>query len=582
MSVITNEQINEIRAKNDIVSVVSNYVPLVKKGKNYFGVCPFHDDHSPSMSVSSEKQIYTCFSCGASGNVFTFVSEYEHISFYDAVKLLGDKVGINIKGNYDKANSVNQEAYDIYEYASKFYQNNLNTHLGKNALNYLKERKIDDDIIEKFKIGLALNQVSVTDYLISKNYDLVKLNSLGITKDNGKDLFINRIMFPLFDLSGKVVAFSGRIYNTKDGSKYVNTKETKIFKKGHILYNYHNAKEHLKKNDFVIVMEGFLDVIRASTIGINNCVATMGTALTKENAMLLKKMTDNVILCFDGDKAGEDATNAAINVLEEFNIIPKIVRLEDNLDPDEYILKKGKEVFFAKINNPINVVDYKMSILKKDKNLNDLSEVSKYIDSALREMAKINDDILVELTLKKIETEYNVDYKSLYSKYEKYKKDNTKIDKELKVKIVNSSNDIDKYQKAQINLIYYMIKDQKVIIYIQDKVPYLPNDKLRYLFNEILSFYQKYGIFDIADFITYLNGKEEYATLKKILGMNLKSEYTLEEIDDYIYLINKYPKEIQIGKLEKKMKEEPDPFKQAQILSEIMKIKGVISNDRRN
>ena len=218
---ITNEMINEIRNKVDIVDVISKYIPLTQRGKNYFGVCPFHDDHSPSMSVSKEKQIFTCFSCGATGNVFTFVADYEHIGFYDAVRLLGNQVGYNL-GQAKAIKNKNAEAYEIYDKACKFYQNNLNTTFGKNANEYLEQRKIDKDTVKKFKIGLSLSKASVTDFLLNKDISLKKLVDLGISNDNGSDLFINRIMFPLYDLEGNVVAFSGRIYNTKDGSKYIN------------------------------------------------------------------------------------------------------------------------------------------------------------------------------------------------------------------------------------------------------------------------------------------------------------------------------------------------------------------------
>ena len=324
---ITNELINEIRNKIDIVEIISNYVPLTQRGKNYFGVCPFHDDHSPSMSVSKEKQIYTCFSCGATGNVFTFISEYEHINFYEAVKLLGTKIGYNLGITKPQSNSEDK-SLEIYNLACKFYQNNLNTALGKNAYEYLEKRKIDKETIKKFKIGLSFSKTSLTDYLLNKKIPLKELISLGISNENGSDLFINRIIFPLYDLQGNVVAFSGRIYNTKDSSKYINTKETKIFKKGNLLYNYHQAKDILKKSESIIVMEGFMDVIRASTVGINNCVATMGTAFTKQHANLLRKMTDNIILCFDGDKAGEEATTSAIEVLKEINIKPKVINVK--------------------------------------------------------------------------------------------------------------------------------------------------------------------------------------------------------------------------------------------------------------
>lgn len=567
---ITNEVVNEIRAKTDIVSIISAYIPLTKKGKNYFGVCPFHDDHSPSMSVSPDKQIYTCFSCGATGNVFNFVSGYEHITYYEAVKLLGDKLGYNIKGTYkEKETDI---GYEIYDKACKFYQNNLNTSLGKNAIEYLHNRKINDELINKFKIGLSMTKVSLTEYLLGNGYKINKLIDIGLTSDQTKDIFLNRIMFPLFDLKGNVVAFSGRIYNTKDGSKYVNTKETTIFKKGTMLYNYHNAREHLKINDTIIVMEGFMDVIRAYSIGLKNCVATMGTALTKQNALNLKKMATNIILCFDGDKAGEEATTKAIKILEEIEVVPKVVRLEDNLDPDEYILNRGKDNFLAKINNPISVIEFKMNLYKENKNFTDVEEISKYINEALKELSKLDDELLKELTIKKLEKEYGVSYETLKNKLQSFEV----IKPKDLPKAVIKPKSYGKYETAQRNLLYYMIKEKEVLEYVEEKLSYFPNDNLRFLANEIFTFYHKYGILVVADFITSLVNEEElYKIFQEIISMNLKEKYTKEEIDDYIYLINEYPKKNRITKLEEELRKEPDPMKKAQILSKIMEIKGV-------
>lgn len=568
---INNDIINEIRNKSDIVSIISNYVPLTKRGKNYFGVCPFHDDHSPSMSVSPDKQIYTCFSCGATGNVFTFVSEYEHISFIEAVKLLGNKLGYNLT-THEKVDT-NSEDLKIYEIASKFYQNNLNSSLGKKAIEYLENRGLNRETIKKFGIGLSLSKSNLTDLLINKGIKLDKLIELGLSNTMSNDLFLNRIMFPLYDLSGNVVAFSGRIYNMKDSSKYINTKETSIFKKGNLLYNYHNAREHLKKNDYVIIMEGFMDVIRASTVGINNCVATMGTAFTKEQASIIRKMTDNVILCFDGDKAGEDATISAIKVLEGIGINPKIIRLEDDLDPDEYILKNGKDAFLSKIDKAINVIEYKLSLLKKDKNFNNLEDISEYIDNSIKELTKVNDDILVGLTLKKFETEYKIDYEILKKKYETY--NNKEEIKEIKVVSVNKKG-FTIYEKAERSLIYYMLKSDEVLTLVEHNISYFPSMEIRYLSNEIIDFYHKYGKIDVADFISFMSSKEELLkVLYEIINMNMKDEYTNEEIEDYISVIKNYFKKSKISKLEKSLKEETDPLKQAQILSEIMAVKGV-------
>ena len=570
---ITNEMINEIRNKVDMVEVISKYIPLTQRGKNYFGVCPFHDDHSPSMSVSKEKQIFTCFSCGATGNVFTFVSDYEHIGFYDAVRLLGNQVGYNL-GNAKVNKNKNAESYEIYEQACKYYQNSLNTSLGKNANEYLEKRQIDKDTIKKFKIGLSISKTSLTDYLISKGYSLNKLIELGLSNENGSDLFTNRIMFPLYDLEGNVVAFSGRIYNTKDGSKYINTKETPIFKKGNILYNYHNAKEMLKKNNSVIVMEGFMDVIRANTVGITNCIATMGTALTKQNANLLKKMADNIILCFDGDKAGEEATTSAINVLKEIDVTPKVVRLEENLDPDEYILKYGANRFISKINNPESTIEFLMDQHKQNKNLTDIEDITKYIHESLNDLLQIEDTVLVDLTLKKMSDEYKVSYDILNNKYQELK---SKI-KPKTNKIVQEKKRIkfNQYELASRSILFYMLKDEKIINKVEKEVTFFPDNNIRMLANEMIYYYHKYGIFKIADFISYISDNEELLKIfNEIINMDINESHNIEEIDDYIKVINSYPIVKKENELKENLKKETDPIKQAKILSEILSLKGV-------
>ena len=574
MAYISNEIINEIRNKTDIVDVVSRYVNLTKKGKNYIGVCPFHDDHSPSMSVSPEKQIFTCFSCGATGNVFTFVSDFEKISFSDAVRLLGEKAGISIGNNTYIGNSKRDEYFDIYDNANKFYQNSLFTNLGKNAIQYLKNRNIDRDTIKKFGIGLSVQKLSLTDYLKNKNYSIDKLIDVGLTNDNGNDIFINRIMFPIYDLAGNPVAFSGRIYNTKDTSKYINTKETDKFKKGKILYNYHIAKEHLKKNDSVIIMEGQMDVIRASTIGVNNCIATMGTALTRDHKSIIKNMTNNIVLCFDGDSAGEKATISAIELLEDTGIDIKIVRLPNDMDPDEYIIKEGKDSFLYQISNATNLIDYKMELLKKNKDFGNIKDISSYVNSALKELAYEKDDIVVELNLKKLATSFDIDYDNLVNKYEKLKNDNN--NKDSYVKVNKPKKVYNRYGQAECYLIYYMLKDVRVINMVEKRVVYFPDKNIRELSNEIIYYFHKYGIINVADFISYISSRNEILnTLKEILAMNIKEDFLIDEIEDYIFVINEYHKEVKINDLNKKLKEEKDPLKQAKISLEIMKIRGV-------
>ena len=302
---VSYEEIISIQRKVDIVDVIKDYVPLIQKGKNYFGICPFHDDHTPSMSVSPERQKYKCFTCGNSGNVFNFVMEYEKVSFIEAVKIVANKIGISIDINTTKkieVNNTNKRLYEIYDIATKFYLNNLNTTYGKDAKKYLSNRQVDDQIIKEFNIGLSLSDTELYDILKSKKYtdEEIIMSAVGVKSGNKiYDLYKNRIMFPLYDLEGKVVGFSGRRYDGIKEQKYINTKETAIFKKGELLYNYHIAKNYARKEKSIIVVEGFMAAIRLSTIGVKNVVATMGTAVTKNQASLIEKMAPNIILMFD-------------------------------------------------------------------------------------------------------------------------------------------------------------------------------------------------------------------------------------------------------------------------------------------
>lgn len=578
---MNNNISNEILNRSDIVEVISKYVPLSKRGKNYFGLCPFHDDHNESMSVSPEKQIFKCFACGESGNVFSFIAKYNNISFGEAIKLLGEDLGISVSGALKKEVTKYKDDYDIYELSTKIYQNNLNTSSGKGAMEYLEKRGITNDAIKKFRIGVSLSKSILVPYLKEKKYSVSKLIDLGIANEYERDKFQNRIMFPLFDLKGNAVAFSGRIYNTDSESKYINTMETEIFKKGELLYNYHNARDNLKKTDYVIVMEGFMDVIRASIVGIDSCVATMGTALTKEHVNLLKKITDNIILCFDGDKAGEKATISALKLMEELNITPKIIRLKENLDPDEYIIKYGKEAFELEISNAITPLDFKLRLYKNDKKLNNEEDLSKYLNEALMELTKEKDEILVDLTIKKLSSLYNSNYDILKNTYNKFLASKNKKEKDLQnnisvIKYTSKERKLTQYRKAEYYLMYYMLLSDMVIDKVNNKVIYFMDEDIKYLSNEIINYRDKYGIINISSFISYVNDKEELRNLlNDIISFVDKDEFVEEEIDDYIKVINNNLKKDRIKSLEQELKNEYDPLKKADILSKIMEIKGV-------
>lgn len=577
VSTLNQDEINNIRSSVNIVEIVSDYIPLIKKGKNYFGVCPFHSDHSPSMSVSEDKQIYKCFSCGAAGNVFKFLMDYDNISFLEAVKLVADKAGIDININYkrENKNSNFKELYEIFEISQMFYKNNINTKDGLQAKAYLNERNIDNNIINEFGIGLALkNNTLLSKLLEKKGYNekvLLKTGLINKTNLSINDVYYNRIMFPLWDVTGRIVGYSGRIYNSEDTSKYINTKETDIFKKGELLYNYHRAKDEARKNNQIIIVEGFMDVIRCYIVGIKNVVATMGTAITDKQALLMKRLAKEIILCFDGDKAGAKATMNCIEELTKIGITPKIVRLEENLDPDEYIKKHGEKRFKLKLDNPINIMDFKLSYLKQDKNLNDNIEVSNYINQMIEEISKIDDDILKELTLNKLSQEYKIDISILKDKLQQL----TTISKEnIQIKKVNKINKKNKYIKAEENLIYYMLDNEEVVKIYQKNITYMPTERYRMLAREINYFYKQNGYINLADLMTFVNNDSNLTqTINEIIALDLKDDYNIQEITDYINTIKEFNIKNETNRLKQMIKTEIDPIKKAEIAQKIVEIK---------
>lgn len=582
--ILSSEEINNIRNSINIVDIISSYIPLTQKGKNYFGVCPFHDDHSPSMSVSKERQLYTCFSCGATGNVFRFVMDYENVNFAEALKILANKTGLKIDvgdiNSYHKNND--NKMYDIYDLAHKFYQNNINTEAGIKAKEYLHARQIDDHLIKEFEIGLSLKERDLlSKLLVKKENDSELIVKSGLASKGGyglSDIYFDRIMFPLWDLNGRVVGFSGRVYNKDDTSKYINSKETEIFKKGELLYNYHRAKDSCRLLKSVIIMEGFMDVIRAYTVGITNVVATMGTAVTKNQANLIKRLSNNVIMLFDGDKAGAKATYACGEELLKIGISPKVVRLENNLDPDEYVRKFGKDAFLSKIDNPINYMDFKLEYLKKDLDFTNNEDLAKYINIVITELNGIDDEILRELTIKKISDDLHIDSDMIKNRLTKKVDENKVVEKKDNI---NNKKKISQAEMAVMHLIFYMLRSKDVIKMYNKSGVYIDFEDYRFLAREVSLYYQSKGEFDIADLMTELSFDDKFlVTIGKIEALNLKDEYTKEEINDYINVIKNYNVKNECERLKREMKKETDSLKKAVLAQKIveLKVKGDNSN----
>lgn len=569
MAVLDNGEINRIQQTANIVEIISSYITLEKKGKNYFGMCPFHDDHNPSMSVSEEKGLFTCFVCHKTGNVFSFVQDYENISFIEAVKIVANKVGIEIETGY-KETSKYSKHYEAVDLALKFYQNNLKSRDGTKANEYLKKRGITDEIIEEFNIGYASNNYdTITKLLTNKGYDEEILIDAGLSVRGQTlyDLFRNRITFPIHNPNGKPVGFSARIYEDVKEAKYINTKETPIFKKGKILFNYHRAQNEARRVKSLIVVEGQMDAIRIYASGIKNVVATMGTALTGDHIKLLKKLNVPIILCMDNDEAGEKATIQNGEALSKSAVDLRILRLSGAKDPDEYILKHSKEEFLDAINNAITYFDFKLNYYKKDKNLNKVEDVSKYINQVVKELNKSNDPILIDLTVNDLAANYGIDKNVLLNqiiKIEAPKVEKIAVRKEKK---------LSKNQKLSRILLYYMMNDIKYIKLYEQELSFIPDEEYLEIANDILAFYLKYNYISIADFISYEISKDNYEQVLSIVDNNIKIE--LKDAD-YVGIVNKIKNwicEDKIEELKEKQKNISDINEKLNIANEIAKMK---------
>ena len=572
---MNNELKNIIRSKTDIVDIIGERIPLVARGKNFFGVCPFHDDSNHSLCVSREKQIYTCFSCHATGNVYTFLMNYEHMEFKEVLKYLGEKVGVDVAGiNIKRKDTKFEKLYEAYQFSLKYYENNLHTKFGETARKYLASRKIDDELIKEFQIGLSLDtRDDLTKLLLNKKYELKTLNSIGLSVDD-RDIYIDRIMFPLYDVNGRVVGFSGRIYKDNSKNKYLNTKETSIFKKGQLLYHYHIAKEECRTKKSVIIMEGFMDIIRASSIGVKNTIALMGTAMTHEQVNLIKRLSKNVILCLDGDSAGVKATLSIGETLQNSGFSVKVLSLPDPDDPDTFILKNGKDRFIGLMDSAINFSDFKLNRLRQSVDFRSDIEKANYINKVLEEAIKLDDPIRIEIMLKKLAKEFDIGYNTLEIRFNSLKGEKEKEKKPIVVDKLTKPKRKNKYEKAMEQILYFMLNNDWVITLFEKEKIIFPNDKSRLLASEIAYYYTQNGNINVADFYTYIQDKDEIVSLlNEILASNYLETTTKDDLILYFKVVKEYGKKREIKRLTDAMKKEVDPIEQAKIANKIRSLR---------
>ena len=575
MAYISNEEINEIRSRANIVDIISGYLQVSSKGKNYVALCPFHNDHSPSLIISPEKQIFNCFTCRTGGNVFSFVMKYENVSFAEAVSIVAKKVGFNLKNNvFVKSENKYSKDYEIYEYAMKYYLNNINTTDGSKARDYLLKRGINETIIKEFKLGYSGSSKD-TFYKLATNkgWDIETLNKLGLinkVNENVYDTFINRVVIPIENLKGEVVGFTGRIFNGEDNTaKYLNTKETEIFKKSSLLFNYHNAKNYIRDRKSVIVVEGNMDAIKMSAKGFKNVVALMGVALSKEQIDILKRLKVPVILMLDNDNAGEEATIKNGESLINSGVDTKVIRLSGAKDPDEYLEKFGIDAMQNNIDKAIKYIDFKIECLKKDKDLSNMEDLITYVKEVINSING-EDDLTKEIILSKISKDYAIDIDILKSNLK------TEVKKDVKKEETQEVRDkkLTKYQKASHKVLYYMLMDSKYINLYKNTLGYFKERIERVLASEIVYYESNNGNIDVADFTTTIMGSEdEYEFLQIILSENGNTSVSDEEFNSCVKAILDIYKKDEIIKVKGLIASELDQTKKEELVKKLIDLK---------
>ena len=573
MSRLPESKINEIRHSVDIVDVVGQYLALSKKGRNYVGICPFHNDTNPSLSVSRDKQIYKCFVCGNGGNVFTFLQQYLNLSYIEAVKNVAQLGNVDISEYHldYQPRQIKNELINIYAMnndAQSIYSYYLNTKLGYEAKNYLRERHFNDELIKYFGIGYApAKNVLYPSFKDKYGEDDLVQGGLMIEGDQYfHDRFSDRIMFPIHDDDGRIVGFSGRIYKiTQEGSKYVNSPETKIFNKGNLLYNYHRCINSVKKEGFVYLLEGFMDVIALYKAGIENSVALMGTALTKDHIHLLKRLTHSVYICLDGDRAGKMAAAKIASALSDENMDIRIIVIPDEKDPDEVFESEGKAGLEEILKKTQTLIEFMMETKYLEIDINNYEDRKAFLEEMCPYINEISDDIDREYYIERLSqlSEFTPEIirsrlsgiKTIENNYTPLTKKDEGID--------------DKYHNAEKGLLFYMMNSRDVSDLYEVKLGFMYDDDYRIIASYIVDYYHNHNTMDIAQFIDVLPEKL-VNTIIDIYEMNLPLPYEDKAIEDYIRNIKNKTKEMRKQQLLEQFNYVLDPLKKSQILQQIL------------
>lgn len=507
MSRIPESIINDVRSKADIVDTVSRYLTLTKKGKNYWGVCPFHDDHDPSMSVSPDRQIYKCFVCGAGGNVFSFIQNIESISFMEAVAKTAESYNVDLSSYQVETKKVEDprktSLYKVLEESAAFMAYQLFTKDGELALEKLEQRGYSHELIRKFGIGVALGNNSLFNFLTAKGYDsqtILEADLIRISEDGQiRDVFYNRIVFPIHNIYGNVIGFSARALSDSNSVKYINTGETPVYVKGNTLYNYHLAKETARKNGSLIITEGVTDAIAFTKIGANNVVSLLGVAGTPEQIRLIKQASLNVILAFDGDKAGFEATYTIGSKLIKAGCNVSVWYNDSGMDPDEAVRKQGEKSVIDGIENKLSWYDFSLAYATLKYGLDNFDKRKRVAEFVLDQL-KGTDSLTLNYYLKILETKTGFDVNTLTNLVL-----NNKSKNDLPVKSFTPRNIDKKIIEVSIPeraILLQMLNSKEAAYHFRDKLGFLITDLANELALVVLDCYRTQDFVHIADILS--------------------------------------------------------------------------------
>lgn len=549
----SEELIEEIRSSNDIVDVISKYVTLKRSGRNFFGLCPFHKEKSPSFAVSPDKQIFHCFGCGVGGNVIHFISKIEGLDFKDTLELLANRVNIELPTldnlEDDKTARLKSKVYEINKIAAEFYHENLYKPTSKIAQEYIKKRKLDNRTLKAFLIGYAGNFNELYLLLKQKGYTEEEMLASSLVKrtENGgyMDSFRKRLMFPIQDVRERVIAFGGRVLDDSK-PKYINSPENIVYSKGRNLFGLNVAKKHDTRK--IIIVEGYMDAISLYQRGITNVVASLGTAMTEAQGRLLRRYSEQVILGYDADGAGQAAILRGMEILQNLGCDIRVLQIEGAKDPDEYVLKYGPERFQKCVDNAISLVEFKVKVLLKELNIENTNDKIKFLNEIAKILAKVTNQMEREIYVDKIAKEYKISKEAIYAEVNKLMYKDNQGSKKLEKRVVTmvpkeeKENSVSDAVLKRENLVIYLLINEYSKCYEKIKnlitLNYIQDDTNKQILKKMYEEFEK-GNSNTSQLLDWFQDEKVISHITEIMAGDFEITDVNKAIDDLISIYEK-------------------------------------------